>query len=176
MKNWVFALFFAVSSLSWASDLKGKGEIDVFGGGVHTDDSDHQIHGIVGFSGGYGVASMVQLFGEYSFVPLGDLGQPGLSAKAHLYTGGAKINLMKSDKFDPYGLIGFGGLHFTANCSSPGCSENDKTFHLGGGVRIYAKNKKWGVTPEIRWIHIFSDGSDTNVVSYTGGIFFQWGK
>ena len=47
---------------------------------------------------------------------------------------------------------------------------------LGGGIRIYAKNKKWGVTPEVRWIRIFADGDDTNVVSYTGGIFFQWGK
>jgi hypothetical protein len=172
MKNLTYVVLFAFSAMTLsATDLKGKTEVDLFGGGIHVDQGVGN-HGIFGFSAGYGVASMAQIFGEYSYAPVGS---QGVSAHDQNFIGGVKVNLAKSDKFDPYGLFGFGGSHLSADCT--GCtSENDKALHLGGGVRIYAKNKQWGVTPEFRYIRIFAQGQALNVTSYTGGVFFQWGK
>ena len=156
-----------------AGDLKKQGELDLFGGGVHLSQSFLNVgtKGVVGGSIGYGITSKAQIFGEYSLVPIGSVAGVDLSMKAQLFTGGVKMNVFSKDRVDIYGLGGFGGARSSAK-SFP--SETDSALHLGGGARIYV-GKRWGVTPEIRYIRIFSDGPDVNAVSYTGGIFFRFG-
>lgn len=156
-----------------AGDLKKQGELNLFGGGVHLSQSFLNVgtKGIVGGSVGYGITSRAQIFGEYSFVPIGSVAGVDLSMKTQLFTGGVKMNVFSKDRVDVYGLAGFGGARSSAN-SVP--SETDSALHLGGGARIYV-GKNWGITPELRYIRIFVDGADVNAVSYTGGIFFRFG-
>jgi hypothetical protein len=177
MRSLTYVALFAFSAVTvCATDLTGKIEVDGFAGGVHITNPDNGVHandGVFGFSGGYGVASMVQIFGEYSYIPIGN--DFNISVRVQNFGGGVKINLLpKSDKYEPYGLFEFGGSHFSDNAGD--ASTTNKAVHLGGGVRIYAGSKKWGFTPEFRWIHISSNGNATNVIAYTGGIFFQFGK
>jgi len=175
-------LFVCALSLS-AGDLKGTGEVDAFGGGVDLSQGGGN-HGLFGFSGGYGIASMAQIFGEYSYAPTGSGG--GYTSHLNDFQGGVKVS-RQSDKIEPYALLGLGVGHFTASSSSvviggytfSGSSASSTNFglHLGGGARIYLGSKKWGIAPEIRWGRYFSSNSGSlNVFRYTGGIFYQWGK
>jgi hypothetical protein len=164
-KYFCVVLLFASALILSAGDLKDKGEFDVFGGGVHFNNGGGN-HGIIGFSGNFGIAPVAQVYGEYSYSPLGSY-----SSKLNDFQGGIKLGI-ESDKIEPYGLVGLGVGHFSSDFGG----ETHFGLHIGAGARIYAPSKRWGVTPEIRWGRYFASGSDLNAFRYTAGVFFQWGK
>jgi hypothetical protein len=176
-------LFVCALGLS-GGDLKGKGEVDAFGGGVDFSSGGGN-HGLFGVSGAYGLMPWAQVYGEYSYAPLGSGG--GVSLHLNDFQGGVKVS-MQSDTIEPYGLLGLGMGRFTTSVSGfssggltfsgSSLSTNNFGLHIGGGARFYmGSSKKWGVEPEIRWGRYFASNSGSlNVFRYTGGIFYQWGK
>jgi hypothetical protein len=166
MKYCLCAMLLAFSAVSLlANDVKDKGEVGFFAGGNHFGASGGN-HGMFGFYGAYGVAPKAQLFGEYSYTSTGN------SSHLNDVQGGVKFNILDTDKYDPYAVVGLGAGHFSAL----GFGQTHFGLHIGGGVRIYAPGKNWGVTPEIRWGRYFASGGDLNVFRYGAGVFYQWGK
>lgn len=157
MKRAILSIAIAMSvSTVWAGDLSQKTELNLFGGGIKFKDGGN--HGIYGVNLGYGVSSRATIYGEFSHTPTS-------GSDLYDFHGGVKYSLVSSDKVEPYALVGFGAGRTTGSTNAG--------LHLGGGARVYV-NSNWGIVPEVRYTHYFSDFSDAKAVRYTGGIFFQW--
>jgi hypothetical protein len=157
-------LVFTALNLS-ATDLKDKAEVNIGVGGNHLGNNGGN-HGMFDFGAGWGVAPKTELYGDYNLTTCGS------GCKLNDLSGGIKVNIKDTDKYDPFVSGGLGFGHFS------GGGGNHFAFHLGFGVRIYlpAKKNKWGVTPEVQYGHYFASAQDLNVFRYGAGVFYQWGK
>ena len=160
-------LLAGTAALGLAGDLSGKGEVNVFGGGMWFSDGIGN-KPYYGAAVGGGVTSKTLLFGEFTHSPLETGGPVGV----HLidFQGGVKQNLITSDRVEPYITLaaGYGRFFLTG---VEGITSNHFGLHGGLGARIYA-SPRWGIQPEVKYSKYFNDGGHT--VRYGGGIFFQW--
>ncbi|MEO5923251.1 MAG: hypothetical protein ABIR70_05420 [Bryobacteraceae bacterium] len=160
MKKAILSILFSIcASTLVAGDLSNKAEASFFAGGLKINNGGN--HGIYGANIGFGISPKATIYGEISHAPLNG------GADLVDFNGGVKFTLLSKDKWEPYVLVGVGGNRVAGN--------SDFGFHFGGGSRYFV-GKNWGVQPEIRWTRYFHNGSDTNAIRYTGGLFFQWGR
>ena len=173
MRNLAILLLLATTAtVGLAGDLKGKGEVAGFGGGVWISEDDIGTKKFVGGSVGGGVTSTTLVYGEFAFIPV--INEGGFKARVYDFQGGIKQNLMTSDKVEPYVILGAGmGRLSVTGPGTSGESESAFAIHLGAGVRLYA-SPKWGIQPEFKYGRYFFNGDGVNVARFGAGVFFQW--
>ncbi|MEN6536315.1 MAG: hypothetical protein ABFD89_21845 [Bryobacteraceae bacterium] len=149
----------------WAEDLTRKIEASVFGADVHVH-NDGRDHSTYGGNVGFGISSRATIVGEFSHTSFGggDLVD---------FSGGVKYTLLRRGNVEPYALAAIAGNR-SANDVGPGRGSSFG-LHAGGGARFYV-GKHWGIQPEIRWTRYFHDSYNTNIIRFSGGLFFQWGR
>jgi hypothetical protein len=148
----------------WAGDLTGKIETAIFGADVHVQHGGGD-HSTYGGNVGFGISSKATIVGEFSHTSFG--GGDDLID----FNGGLKYTLLRRGNIEPYAIVAIGGGRRGVG-SGRGSSFG---LHAGGGARFYV-GKHWGIQPEIRWTRYFHDFYDTNIIRFSGGLFFQWGR
>ena len=163
-----------------------QAEIGAYGGGAHQTGGTHAV---AGGSVGVHVSQVFQLFGDVNYIPLGSqkfsvpgVGSSSFSAKMLNLGGGVMAGIPTSGgKVTPYVLVIGGVGHQSVSYSSSGpistsgsaSAGNFGYFGGGSGIRLMA-GQSWGFRPEFRYQHYLQGGG--NLLLFTGGIFFQFGK
>jgi len=171
----------------WAADPEeGKLEATVFGGGTRYG-QQLGTHAIVGGAFGVNANHHLQLFGEFSYVPLGSAtaSYSGVSASASekmLDFGGGVLASFGGSRVRPYVLGAFGDGHDSVAGTgsaagysvSVSTSANSVYAAVGGGARVFL-GQSWGLRPEFRYQRYLQNGG-LNVATFTMGFFFGFGK
>jgi len=129
-----------------------------------------------GGTGGVNVTRYIAVGGEFNFFSMPKVS--GVSEHMLNYGAAARFNLIPAGRVVPYGVFGVGGARFTASESGQSASLNGN--YVGGGGLSYYVGPSWGVRAELRDNRFGGfklDGitASTNVVTMTGGIFYQFG-
>ena len=153
---------------------------------------DDKTHVLFGASGGFNASERVQVFGEYTYLPLGSMSIVVVSAKgkAHLIGGGIRVHFGgASSRVNPF-VVGAGGFsRATITINTPvspiSASGSGGYFGGGGGVSLFL-GRNWGVRPEARFERLqwstlsmssinFPGGEGANVFTVRASLFFQFG-
>jgi hypothetical protein len=135
----------------------------------------------------------LQVFGEFNYIPLGSAsftvdapGVPGSSrssARLLNFGGGALFSFAPSEaKAMPYvaALVGNGRASFSASgtgsLGAGSVSGATNSLYAGAGIGLrYLLGSNWGIRPEFRY-HRYLQNGGGNLLTFTGGVFFQFGK
>ncbi|MBZ5580846.1 MAG: porin family protein [Acidobacteriia bacterium] len=168
---------------------RAQGEISGFGGLASlSPGSPHG--GVFGAKAGIWIAQHLQLFGEYSRVPLdpsyyltymqGALARIDYTRRYDLVGGGLLIRFLADRKVQPFVVIPHvAAARYTLSKNLTGNSnQTDLAVGAGGGVRLYC-GENWGIQPEYR-AEGFVNPSDLLGRSFgghilTAGLFLQFG-
>ena len=181
-------LLFLLLALTPATPLWAQGEIEGFGGLSRL--TSPGIRGVFGARGGVWAGTHLQLFGEYSRLPLSrstyltntpaGFVQLKISRRYDVIGGGLQARFLSTRKIQPFLVFPFVGLaRYTLSGNPTGNSVmNDLAVGIGGGVRLYCGDN-WGFQPEYRGEAII-DPTDLLGRSYAGhiltaGLFYQFG-
>ena len=149
---------------------------------------DGKTHALFGASGGANASEKVQVFGEYTYLPLGSMSEFGITAKAkaQLVGGGIRVHFGgASSKVNPF-VVASGGLaRATASASSISVSSSGGYFGAGGGATLFL-GLNLGVRPEARferlqWSEVkisgvtVAEGEGNNIFTIRVSFFFQFG-
>ncbi len=130
----------------------------------------------LGGSGGVNLNSYLTVIGEFNFFAMPQV--EGVNENMTNYGGAVRFNLVSKGKVVPYGIFGGGGARLTASESGASASSNGDYFGGGGGVNLFL-GSNWGIRPEFRYnrFNYSFEGinGSTNVLTATGGVFFQFG-
>jgi len=175
--------FLAASMVCWGAG----GEIEAFAGGS-TFDQGGGSHGTFGLTGGMKVTSAWSVFGEFSWEQLASESDSssGVNVNASVNLGGGVAYNFGplSKKVFPYALVAGGVGHFYGSGSASGNGTsvsismplaNAGYLGAGGGTRIYL-GKRWGIKPEIRVDRYVNSAFAGNTVTYTAGLFWEFGE
>jgi hypothetical protein len=113
--------------------------------------ADEKAHVLFGASAGVNLSDRAQVFGEYSYSPMGSIS--GASLKAEAICGGIRIGRVRggSGAF----LVGAGGLfRGSTSVSSISISQSGGYYGFGGGATIFL-GQNWGVRPEARLEYVY---------------------
>ncbi len=160
---------------SHSGDLAFNAGYSYIGKGTDFNTTDINRYAL-GFSGGVNLSPSLTAAGEYNYFAMPQV--QGVNMKMQGYGGAVRINLAPSGRIVPYGVFDGGGARLTGSESGVAVSSNGGYFGGGAGVSIYL-GKNWGVRPEFRYNRFFYSfagiNGNTNVITATGGIFFQFG-
>ncbi len=129
-----------------------------------------------GGSGGVNLNSYLTVIGEFNFFAMPPV--DGVNENMTNYGGAVRFNLASKGKVIPYGIFGGGGDRLTASESGASASANGDYFGGGGGASIFL-GRSWGIRPEFRFnrfnFTLSGVSANTNVLTASGGVFFQFG-
>ena len=130
-----------------AAFIQSKGNSPSFGNYGFGTAATFNINRIVGIE-----AELASMLATSSDLQFGDLPDNVKAPNLLSYTGNVVISLPTGHSVVPYGVGGVGGLTMFER---PGVGvTEDKTFlnsNVGGGVKWYAKNNKWGLRGDYRF-------------------------
>lgn len=163
--------------LSATSILAGEyGKGDVYGqiGVYHeTGLSKAMVGG--GASALLGSNGNVALFGETNYIPLGNMGMPGISLDGFMVGGGVRAYLpIPNPRFRLYVPVA-GGL-MRVSGSGFGASASLNAGYFGVGVGAEFGNSKFGVRPEFRYLRVQQSEIGGNSVTIGTGVFYRFGS
>jgi len=130
----------------------------------------------LGFSGGANLNQSMTVLGEYNYFSMPQVQKVNMNMQG--YGGAVRFNLATYGRFVPYGVFGGGGARLTGSESGVSVTSNGGYFGFGGGANLYL-GKNWGIRPEFRYNRFFYTfagiNGNTNVLTATAGLFFQFG-
>jgi hypothetical protein len=108
----------------------------------------YNINRIVGIEGEVGGS-----FSGLNSLQFGDLGSNQNAPSTLTYSGNVVLSLPTHSSVVPYATVGVGGLTMFQE-ASVGVNSNDTflTGNVGGGVKWYAPNGRWGLRGDYRFI------------------------
>lgn len=148
----VLSVLLLVSFPVLAADIAPKYEISAFGGVAK------RINGTAdgNFGGNFSAGARTMLFIELT-------GNAGGFDFLDVHAG-LKQTLATKGRFQPYVLGGVGVAHTSRALAS---RSNSLSVNAGFGSRVYI-GRRWGIQPEFRWLHLFTEFSGVNLVRTTG--------
>ena len=158
---------------------------DVFGTvGVHTDYGAGSPGSKVMVGGGESVLfanKRLGVFGEFNYIPYGDLGISGVSFKQIEVGGGVRLYFGSSNRMRIYVPIAGGYARFSGSASGVSAGVNGGTFGAAVGTEVNFGSSRVGVRPEFRYVREqfgsfqgMATGG-TNVTRLTISVFYRLG-
>jgi len=123
-----------------------------------TKGADDKSHILGGASGGFNFTDRDQVFGEYTYRPLGSRTLSGVtgSGRQHDFGGGVRFHFLQGPaRINPFLVLAGGGLrrNGTASSATAGSVSVDASggyFGIGGGASLFLSGRV-GIRPEVRY-------------------------